>query len=86
VSSGISELNTHSEQLRKDYKGAFDEWALQVSRLQAIAGSTSDDMKEAEDRAAAAESAYRDSRDRLTNDMGWTLPGVVEPAGEPALK
>jgi hypothetical protein len=86
VSSGISEVNTRSERLRKDYKGAFDEWALQVSRLQAIAGpaseATSDDMKEAEDLAAAAEIAYRDSRDRLMDDMGWTPPSV----GERALK
>ena len=61
-----------SERLRKDYKGAFDEWALQVSRLQAISGSAPDGVKEAEARTAAAEVAYRDSRDRLTEDMGWT--------------
>jgi len=60
---------THSEKLRKDYKGAFDEWALQMSRLRAaLEGS---DTKEAQARAAAAEVAYRDSRDRLTEDMGW---------------
>jgi hypothetical protein len=86
VSSENSEVNTHSERLRKDYQGAFDEWALQVSRLQAIASSTpeaiSEDTKQAEERTAAAEVAYRDSRDRLTDDMGWTPPGV----GEPALK
>ncbi len=82
MSSENSEVDTHSERLRKDYKGAFDEWALQVSRLQTIAGSTAESMKEAEDRAAAAEIAYRDSRDRLTDDMGWTPRSV----GEPALK
>ena len=71
MSSGISEVSTHSERLRKDYKGAFDEWALQVSRLQATAGSPLEDMKEAEQRTAAAEIAYRDSRDRMTDDMGW---------------
>ena len=74
--SGTDKENAHSESLRKDYKGAFDEWALQVNRLQAIAdspeGSIIDGvvMKAAEDRAAAAEIAYRDSRDRLTDDMG----------------
>jgi hypothetical protein len=80
VSSANSEGNTHSERLRQDYKGAFDEWALQVNRLQAIAGSASDGVKEAEERTAAAEIAYRDSRDRLTADMGWTPPNVIEPA------
>ncbi|MCU1337023.1 MAG: hypothetical protein JWO19_2604 [Bryobacterales bacterium] len=78
MSSGKIEENTHSERLRKDYKGAFDEWALQISRLQAIT-SDSTDMKEAEERAAAAEIAYRDSRDRLTDDMGWTPPTLSEP-------
>jgi hypothetical protein len=94
VSSANSEGNTHSERLRKDYKGAFDEWALQVNRLQAIAGSPSQDLKEAEDRTAAAEIAYRNSRDRLTDDMGWTPSSLVEagveagaePGVEPALK
>ena len=86
MSSENSEVNTHSERLRKDYKGAFDEWALQVSRLQTIAGSTSENTKEAEDRAAAAEIAYRDSRDRLTDDMGWTPPSLADPGLEPALK
>ncbi|MBZ5674485.1 MAG: hypothetical protein LAP61_09590 [Acidobacteriia bacterium] len=61
--------NTRSEKLRKDYKGAFDEWARQTGRLQA-AGEGSD-RTEARQRAEAAEVAYRDSRDRLTDDMGW---------------
>jgi hypothetical protein len=61
----------NSERLRADYKGAFDKWASQVSRLQAITGSPSDSfvMKEAEARVAAAEIAYRNTRDRLTDDM-----------------
>jgi len=86
VSSGTTEENTHSERLRKDYKGAFDEWALQIGRLQAIAsdgGSDGSVVKEAKARAAAAEIAYRDSRDRLTDDMGWTPPNETEP--EPVL-
>ncbi|HYV62143.1 MAG TPA: hypothetical protein VE958_05685 [Bryobacteraceae bacterium] len=72
--------NTHSERLRKDYKGAFEEWALQVSRLQAITGSAPDGggVKEAEERAAAAEVIYRDSRDRMTDDMGWIPPNLAE--------
>jgi hypothetical protein len=70
----------HSERLRKNYRGAFDEWALQISRLQAIAGSDPGaDVKEAEARAEAAEVVYRDSRDRLTDNMGWTPPSLGEP-------
>jgi len=86
VRSANSEGNTHSERLRQDYKGAFDTWALQVSRLQAIAGSPSQDVKEAEDRTAAAEVAYRDSRDRLAVDMGWSPLTIAEAGVEPALK
>jgi len=67
--------NAYSEQLRRDYQGAFEEWALQVSRLQAIMGpgssSGSGDLHQAQQRTAAAEIAYRDSRDRLTENMGW---------------
>ena len=74
MSSEPTEENTHSEQLRNDYKGAFSEWALQVSRLKEVAQAASDCgvVKEAAQRAAEAELAYRDSRDRLTDDMGWT--------------
>jgi isocitrate dehydrogenase len=75
VTSGTTEEETHSEKLRKNYKGAFEEWALQVSRLQAVSDGSA--MKEAQERAAAAEIAYRDSRDRLMDDMGWT-PNAVE--------
>ena len=82
MSSGITDENAHSEQLRRDYKGAFEEWALEVSRLQAIAGpdsgSGSEDLHEAKKRAEAAEIAYRDSRDRLTEDMGWAPPNSAE--------
>jgi len=45
---------------------------LQVSRLQAVTGVAvpgSFVRKEAEERAAAAEIAYRDTRDRMTDDM-----------------
>ena len=71
MSSRTTEENAHSEHLRADYKGAFAEWASQVSRLQAITGSPSGSfiMKEAEASVAAAEIAYRHMRDRLTDDM-----------------
>lgn len=57
-----------TERLRMDYQGAFDEWALQVSSLQTISSSASG-MREAEARVAAAETVYRNTRDRLTDDM-----------------
>jgi hypothetical protein len=75
VTFGTTDQDTHSAKLRKDYKGAFDEWALQMTRLQAAADG--DDAKEAAARATAAEIAYRDSRDRLMDDMGWT-PNATE--------
>ena len=78
VGSGIIDENARSEQLRKDYKGAFDEWAFEVSRLQAVTGPDSGDLHEAKKRATAAEIAYRDSRDRLTDDMGWAPPNLAE--------
>ncbi len=69
VTTGTTEEDTDSGKLRKDYKEAFDDWALQIGRLQAAAAG--DDANEAATRAAVAEAAYRDSRDRLTDDMGW---------------
>ena len=57
------------DNLRKDYKGAFDDWATEVNRLRAITDTESPDLKAAEERVAAAEIAYRDTRDRLTDDM-----------------
>lgn len=71
MKSRTREKDAKTERLRADYQGAFHEWALQVSRLQAAGGSTPGSFvrKEAEDRVAAAETAYRDTRDRLTEDM-----------------
>lgn len=59
-----------AECLRVHYREAFEQWALQVSRLQAAVESASPlGVSEAEERVTAAEFAYRDSRDRLTNEM-----------------
>jgi hypothetical protein len=71
VSSQLEEAHSHSQRLRAGYKEAFDDWALQVSRLQAISGADPQGgvVKEAEQRVAAAELLYRASRDRLTDDM-----------------
>jgi len=71
VSCKIPNKETHSERLREDYKGAFGAWAEQVNRLQVINSSPAGVgvIEEAEARVSEAEVAYRDSRDRLTNDM-----------------
>jgi len=54
-----------------EYRGAFDAWAQQVKRLQAIraSGTCSPFIQEAEIQAAIAEAAYRNVRDRLASDM-----------------
>ena len=71
MSRKTTEDITDAERLRAEYRGAFDEWALQVSRLQAITSSAADSFvgKDAEARVAAAEVAYRDTRDKLTEEM-----------------
>jgi hypothetical protein len=71
VTSSIEEPNTHSERLRADYRVAFRDWALQVGRLRALTTSADECfvVKEAEGRVEAAEVVYRDSRNRLTDDM-----------------
>ena len=57
--------------LRAHYREAFEDWALQVNRLHAAIESQHGDivLRVAEERAAAAEVAYRESRDRLTEEM-----------------
>jgi hypothetical protein len=73
----IPEDKLHLDHLRADYEDAFDMWAQQLRRLQAIIGSSSNSVlvKEAERRVVAAERAYRRSRDRLTE-------GLVQAYGE----
>ncbi len=59
-----------NQRLRQDYQYAFDEWALEVSRLQEVGGSgDSSDKRQAEERVAAAEVLYRTRRDRLADCM-----------------
>jgi len=67
VNPKIAEPNTYTQRLRADYKGAFDEWALEVGRLQAASDGLC--LQEAEARVSAAETAYRNSRDRLMDHM-----------------
>ena len=63
--------SSNTDCLRADYKEAFEDWAIQVNRLHAAIESESGEsvIIAAEERAAAAEIAYRDSRDRLTEEM-----------------
>ena len=71
MSCRVTEGSAHAERLRADYKAAFEEWVLQVNRLRALDNSARVNLipREAEARVAAAEIAYRNSRDRLTDDM-----------------
>jgi len=63
--------SSKSDRLRAHYKEAFEDWALQVNRLHTAIESDPGEavLVSAEKRAAAAEIAYRDSRDRLTEEM-----------------
>jgi hypothetical protein len=82
VSSRTTDQDLTNERLREEYRGAFNEWALQVSRLQQIEGTSPDQVQDdaAEGRAAAAEIAYRRTRDRLTDEMRVDAP---KPQGRP---
>ena len=57
--------------LRAHYDDAFQHWALRVNHLHAVIESSpgGDVVHEAEKQAAAAEVAYRRSRDRLAEEM-----------------
>jgi hypothetical protein len=76
VSSRTTDQDPNNERLREDYRGAFNEWALQVSRLQQTEATSPDGVIDhaAEGRVAAAEIAYRQTRDRLTDGMRVDTP------------
>jgi len=60
-----------SKRLRADYRDAFHNWAQQVSELRG-AGTGADDpaaVDAAQHRAEAAETVYRESRNRLSEEM-----------------
>jgi hypothetical protein len=70
MTCGILEGKLQLESLRAEYDAAFEEWALQVRHLRAIDGSAPSSLvKETEARVAAAELAYRLSRDRLMESV-----------------
>ena len=64
------------EHLRELYDTAFREWALEMGRLQEARQLELDaqtlGVLEAERRSAAAEAAYRATRDRLAEALGAT--------------
>jgi hypothetical protein len=61
----------NSSRLWRDYRTAFKDWALQVKRLKCLIASpgTGVVVKEAEEQVKAAELLYRDTRNRLTDDI-----------------
>ena len=61
----------NSSCLWKDYRAAFKGWALQVKRLKYLSSSSANGVvvKDAEDQVKAAELLYRDTRNRLTDDI-----------------
>jgi hypothetical protein len=61
----------NSSRLWRDYRAAFKDWALQVKRLRCLitCPATGVVVKEAEDQVKAAELLYRDTRNRLTDDI-----------------
>ncbi len=65
----VSSRNTDC--LRAQYNDAFDDWALQVSRLHAMIKSSPGGaaLHDAAQLAAAAEVVYRESRDKLTDEL-----------------
>lgn len=74
----ISVSSPKTDCLRVNYEDAFKDWVLQVNRLHAVVESSQNGpvVNEAEEQAAAAEVSYRESRDRLTDEM-------IAPSGEP---
>jgi hypothetical protein len=71
MNPGVEKTKAHSEHLRADYRVAFRDWALQVDRLRdlpafGVEGSVANEAKR---RVKAAEVVYRDSRNRLTDNM-----------------
>ena len=63
------------EQLRAEYNGAFAEWAFAVKRLLVLEAAADEILavNAARERVAAAEDAYRLSRDRLAMGLQRNL-------------
>lgn len=69
VRSQTADHDVELRHLRADYRGTFQEWVLQVGRLQTVSqlGHVLA-IKEAEGRVALAEIAYRQTRNRLAEE------------------
>ena len=69
VSNISREARAH--QLRAAYKEAFDEWSYAITRLQLATRSSAgrDAIQDAQQRAAAAHAAYRETRDLLASSL-----------------
>ena len=67
MNSKTGDQETNVERLTAEYKAAFEEWAAQVGRLQALSESEPDSwaVDEVRAKADAAEAAYRETRDEL---------------------
>jgi hypothetical protein len=59
------------EDLRSLYRSTFGEWALQTGHLHKIRDSVQENggLEEAQERTTVAETAYRDVRNRLVEEM-----------------
>jgi hypothetical protein len=79
VDPSAVEQTSNSQRLRTDYRAAFRVWATRVSRVRDLIASAADrlDVKKANEQAISAELLYRDSRNRLMNDLNrrdeWRL-------------
>jgi len=60
-----------SSRLWTDYRAAFKDWASQVKRLKWLTTSAANRVvvKEAEDQVKTAELVYRDTRNRLSDEI-----------------
>jgi hypothetical protein len=69
--AGKINKTTKLEDLRGLYRAAFEEWALQVGRLDRVRESAAESgvLEEAQGRTTAAEAGYRDTRNRLAEEM-----------------
>ena len=67
MNSKTEDQEMNVERLTAEYKAAFEEWAAQVGRLQALSESEPDSwvVDEVRAKADAAQAAYRETRDEL---------------------
>jgi len=68
---GKAGAKKRSELLRADYRKAFRQWASQVARLHVAqdSGPGAGAVADAREQTRKAETAYREARDRMADDM-----------------